>query len=94
MKYAQKHPVRGWRKVLEVPSTLSYMKKSKLEKISEESEFSRVEEGVERDLGIIVSGNTYSFLKGILVSLKLNLLILNIGFVNPAPYTKILEFSK
>jgi TPP-dependent indolepyruvate ferredoxin oxidoreductase alpha subunit len=29
-----------------------------------------------------------------LVSLQLDLPILKIGFVNPTPYTKILEFSK
>jgi indolepyruvate ferredoxin oxidoreductase alpha subunit len=74
--------------------TILHEKNLRLKKISGESEFNRMENGVEKDLGIIVSGNTYSFLKRILVSLQLDLPILKIGFVNPTPYTKILEFSK
>ncbi|MEM3396849.1 MAG: indolepyruvate ferredoxin oxidoreductase subunit alpha [Thermoplasmata archaeon] len=67
---------------------LEQMKKAR--KISEESNFNRVYGNGK--LGIITSGVAYTYVKEYLEKEKIDCGIFKIGFTNPLPETKILEF--
>jgi len=79
-------------RVLEMKDEL-LLKIEKIREVSEKSEINKIE-GKNSNLGIIVSGISYLYVKEVLEELKLNLPILKIGFFNPLPNKKIKAFIK